>query len=111
MQLSTQPSLPNSTQVPINKLSVSVMLSDLLAFLSACITTVNMCFAVYMSGSIFLPDVSNPDLCENCPAQCAQHPFNQSTCCENFNDVKNFSIDFVETLAAEPLGSRDFSVV
>ena len=104
--------MPNPTQEPTKSPTLPVGLSGQPSMRpSTCTGTANVCFAIDMSGSVCSPDFFNTELCENCPAQCAQHPFNQSTCCENFNDVKNFSIDFVETLAAEPLGSRDFSVV
>ena len=107
-----QPSLPNPTQDPTNSPTLSLTLSERpSARPSSCIATANVCFAIDMSGSVCSPDFSISELCENCPAQCAQNPFNQGTCCGNFNEVKSFSVDFVEALARETLGSAEFSVV
>ena len=92
-QRSGKPSLPNPTQDPTNSPSLSLALSDHpSARPCACTGTANVFFAIDMTGSFCSPDFSNPELCENCPAQCVQISFNQNTCCGNFNDVKSFSV-------------------
>ena len=91
---------------------MNVVLNEhLFARTSACIATVNVCFPTDMSGSVCLPDFLNLELGDNCPAQCAQNLFNQSTSGENFNDMKSFSIDFVEALAEDNQCSEDSAVV
>jgi len=78
---------------------------------SSCTGIANVCIALDMSGSICSPDFSNPQLCENCPNECNEDPFNQFTCCGNFNAVKSFTIELVKALAAKSFGGAQFSLV
>jgi len=76
---------------------------------TTCVSKVNLCFALDMSGSICNGSTSSS--CSNCPNSCHEEDlFDQDTCCSNFAAMKSFSSAIVNALAEET-DSRAFSVV